>query len=125
MIDINRILDENPALIARCAEEAEEQRYIWQVDKETYEHKEAAYVLKLKAEKENLKTTEIKYYIANDEDLYNDRLTLLLQESNYRKKEVEIKALEESLNASKMMARMKVAELSARLDWGITKKEDI
>ena len=110
-MDIDQVLQKNPSLIARKASEAEELRLTWQKTKELYAFQEAKFVLTLKAEQE-LKATEIKYYVNNDIDLYNLRLKIVLAESNYRRKEVEIKGLEEELNASKMLARIRISEIS-------------
>ena len=124
-MDINNVLDTYPSLIARNSEEAEQLRLEWQQAKEVYEHKEAGFVLKMKAENSELKATEIKYFIASNDELYKERLNLVLLESTYRKKEVGMGSLEESLNAAKMLAKLKIAEMSANLNWTAGKKEDL
>jgi hypothetical protein len=109
---------ETPAKLARVAEEAENLRLLWQQNKEHYEHQEAKFVLLLKTTKIDLKATEIKYCINNDTNLYNTRLQLVLDESNYRKKEVEIKVLEEELRACKMLARIRISEWEGQIEGG-------
>ena len=111
-MDINQVMIENPAKIARKAEEAEEIRYHWQTAKEEYSNDEAKFVLTLKATKKDLKSTEIKYFINNDLVLFQRRLDLVRDESNYRKKEVEVTALEEELRAAKMLARIRISEIT-------------
>jgi len=110
-MDIHQILEHNPALIARKAEEAEDLRLKWQQEIINYEHREAGYVLKLKLEQE-VKATEIKYYVNDDENLFNARMNLNNLEANYRKKEAEIKGLEEELNSAKMKCRHEIAEMT-------------
>ena len=111
-MSILKTLDEIPSLIARKAEEAEQLRLEWQQAKEHYDHDEAKFVLMLKT-KGALKATEIKYYIGNDDTLYRKRLELVVLESKYRKKETEVKGLEEVLNSAKMKARLQIAEMSS------------
>jgi len=110
-MDIESILSTNPSLIASHAGKAEEIRLEWQQAKEIYTHDEALFILKLKATMTNLKSTEMKYYINNDINLYNKRMNLIVKESSYRKEEVEVKSLEEELRAAKMLARMKISEM--------------
>ena len=117
-MEIENILSTNPSLISRKAEEAEGLRLTWLSKKEQYNLNEAKFILTLKATKSDLKSTEMKYYINNDVNLYNNRMDLVIFESNYRKKEVEVKALEEELRAAKMLARIKISEMG-NLEGGI------
>lgn len=112
-MEIETILQQNPAKIARASEKAESLRLDWQREKEQYQRDEAKFILSLKATKEDLKSTEMKYYINNDENLFNRRMILILSESNYRKKEVQVKVLEEELRAVKMLARLKISEIGS------------
>ena len=105
-------------MLSRKAEEAENIRLEWQKGKEIYNNEEAKFVLMLKATKLDLKTTEIKYHINEDEPLYNARLEIIKLESSYRKAECNIKALEEELRAAKMLARIQISEIS-NLEGGI------
>lgn len=111
-MEIENILTTNSSLIARASEEAESLRLKWLHAKEKYQHEEALFVLQLKATKPDLKSTEIKYYVNNSPDLFDSRMNLIILESDYRKKEVEIKVLEEELRAAKMLARIKISEIS-------------
>lgn len=111
-LNIDEILNSNPSKIARTSEEAENLRLKWLQRKEVYDKAEAKFVLSLKAEMLNLKSTEIKYYIANSEILYTERMEILKAESSYRKKELESKHLEEELRSAKMVARLQIAEIT-------------
>ena len=110
-MDIHQILAETPSLIARKAEEAENLRAEWKNAINVYEHQESLYVLKLKLQQE-VKATEIKYYVNSDGELFSSRKNLVLLEANYRKKDAEIKGLEEELNSAKMQCRHQIAEMS-------------
>ena len=121
-MEIENILQTNPSLIGRAAEQAENIRHAWQLAKEVYNKNEAKFILTLKATKPDLKTTEMKYYINNDEELYKFRLKLVGNEAGYRKEEVKIKSLEEELRAAKMLARIKISEMG---NLGDSLKENI
>jgi len=54
----------------------------------------------------------MKYYINNEVGLYEVRMQLVEFEADYRKKECEVKALEEELRAAKMLARIRIAEMT-------------
>lgn len=117
-MEIQEILQNTPAILASKAEQAENLRLLWQQNKEAYDHKEASFVLTLKATNQELKSTEIKYYVNNDINLYNARLQLVLDESNYRKQELQIRALEEELRAAKMLARIRISEWESQIEGG-------
>jgi len=115
-VDINKILNENPSLIARVSEEAEDKRVEWQRAKEIYANKEALYVMGLKANLDTLKATEVKYYINSNDELYTLRLELVVLESGYRKREVTFNGLKEQLNAAKVLARIQMTDKQT-IDW--------
>lgn len=121
MMQIEDILQSNPSKIARNSEIAEEYRYRWQQMKEIYNNKEAIFVLTLKA-KQDVKATEIKYYVNEDEGLYINRLDIVKGESEYRKRECGIKALEEELRSAKMLARIRISEWESQLEFKGGKK---
>ena len=110
-MDIHQILNNTPSLISRKAEEAEGLRLKWKEAINEYEHREAGYVLTLKAQ-QDIKSTEIKFYVNDNGELFNSRMNLIRLEADYRKKEAEIKGLEEELNSAKMSARIQIAEMS-------------
>ena len=112
-MNINQVLEETPSLKARVTQEAEELRLYWQRDKDVYANIEAKKVMILKAENTNIKTTEIKYHINEDEALYQARLDLVVMESKYRKKEKEVEALDDTFTSAKMLARLKISELGS------------
>jgi len=109
-MQIDDILQTNPSKIAYISSETENIRLKWQQAKEEYEHTEAKFVMILKAKKPETKATELKYYIKEDDGLYKKRLDILLLESTYRKKSLEIEALTEELQAAKMLARLRISE---------------
>ena len=110
-MEIENILQTNPSKIARASSQAEDLRHKWQQSKENYNKAEAKFILTLKATKTDLKATEMKYYINNSDNLFENRMFLIGFESDYRKKECEVKALEEELRAVKMLARIKIQEM--------------
>ena len=69
-MDIDNILMTNPSKISSASAEAEYWRLVWQNNKECYDKDEAKFVLELKLKEKNIKSTEIKYYVANNEDLF-------------------------------------------------------
>ena len=112
-MDINKTLEETPSLKARVTQEAEDIRLEWQTCKEFYANDEAKRVMTWKAENPDMKTTEIKYHINENEDLYGNRLKLVTMESKYRKKEKEVEALDDTFTSAKMLARLKISELGS------------
>lgn len=116
-MDIDSILQNNPSLIAKRASEAEDLRVKWLLAKEQYDNLEAKHVLILKTTQENLKSTEIKYYVGENETLFSARLNLVQLESAFRKTDVDVKCLEEELRAAKTLARIRIAEIS-NLEFG-------
>ena len=115
-MDINKVLEEIPAKKARASQEAEDLRRDWQEAKEVYAHGEAQYVLRMKAENEVLKSTEIKYFVNEDQGLYEKRLELIIKEAIYRHKEKDIEALDDEFTSAKMLARLKISELGT-IEW--------
>ena len=67
-MNIHDALTTMPASKATAAEEAEELRRLWQVAKLDAQSAEAKFGLKLKAEKPDLRATDIKMEIDNDDD---------------------------------------------------------
>ena len=110
-MEIDRVLIETPSLKSRASEEAEELRYKWQLAKEAYNNFEARTVLVLKIEEPAVKASEIKFYVNDHKELHEARLKVVLAESNYRKKEVEVKALDDKFTSSKVLARLKMSEM--------------
>lgn len=123
MKDINTILETYPALMAKAGEDAENLREGWQKESEVYAHEEARFVLTLKATSPTIKATEIKYFVNNDPALYDKRLALVVAEAAYRKKEVEMKGLEEELRSVKWLAKMRIAEFEGQLSTNFKGKE--
>lgn len=116
-MDINRILEENPSRKARASQEAEDYRLEWQESKTDYDLWEAKQALIFKAEDESLTATAIKQKVLSDEVLYAKRLGLLMLESKYRRKEVEVKSLDDEITSAKMVAKLKMQEMQ-NLNWG-------
>ena len=107
-MEINKILQQNPSLLARASEEAENLRLAWLKEKELLTRLIASASLQLKPQ--DLKATEIKHMVEDNDAIYKKKLEVLILESDYRKKETEIAHLKEELNAVKMLARIKMTE---------------
>ena len=122
-MDIDKILQENSSKIASEASKAEELREKWLIAQENYDNLEAKHVLILKTTMEGLKSTEIKYYVGENETLHSKRMELVGLESAFRKVEVNVRALEEELRAAKRLAQIEIAQLE-NIDFGIRRKEN-
>jgi hypothetical protein len=109
-MQIQKILSENPALIASASEQAEELRLEWLKLKEQLSRDEARSFLVFKAQEAKRTVREVEAMVDTNDEIYSLRLSVLQAESNYRKKETEISHLKEELNASKMLARIQMAE---------------
>ena len=115
-MDINQVLNESPALISRASVVAEKLRLKWQYEEEAYNNDEAKFMLRQKAEGIE-KTTELKVLVQDDERLYRQRLALVVMESAYRKKEIEVKSLDNEFTSAKMQARLEIAGKMSHIDF--------
>ena len=110
-MDIERTLNEAPGTMGRISAETEEQRLIYSRMKEELKRVEARVYLGFKAEDSESTVNELNAKVTNDNEVYIARLEIVEQESTYRKKECEFKTWEEALNASKIIAKMRMAEM--------------
>ena len=117
-MDINQVLNDNPAKMARTGQEAEDARLKWQTEKEIYDREEAKMSLQFKAKNERKTATEIKCMVLNHTELYQKRLSIILLEADYRKKLKDIEALEHELNSAKILSRIKMSELN-NIEFGL------
>lgn len=117
-MDINQVLNENPAKMARVGQEAEDARLKWQTEKEIYDREEAKMSLQFKAKNERKTATDIKCMVMNNDRLFNERKKLLVLEATYRFKLKDMEALEQELNSAKILSRIKMSELS-NIEFGL------
>jgi len=109
-MEIDKILNEHPALISKCGGEMEDLREEWLRMTEIYDHDEGRFELTIKATNSALKVNEIKSMVKDNDNLHLGRLNLIVKESEYRHKEKHLKGLQEELNSAKVIAKEKIKE---------------
>lgn len=112
-MDINKVLDESAGQISRIGTEAEESRFLWQESKERLKQMEAKSYLTIKAENDGMAVKEVEAHISSDDSIYQQKMSVITHESEYRKLEVTLEGWKEALNSAKMIGRLKIAEMGS------------
>ncbi len=112
MLNIDKILNEAPALIAKSSEDALRAKTDYNTRTEDYKNNEARFRLKAKAENPELKDYELKAMVEADNSLSSQRMELICAESGYKRAEIDVLKWQEALNSAKVLARIKIAEMS-------------
>lgn len=110
-MNINEVLDTNPSLKARKAEETEQARLKWLQAKEELKRLEAKTALIIKAEKPSIIATLLKFRVDEDESIHKGRIQLTILESEYRLKEIMVNFYDDEFTAAKVLARLKMSEM--------------
>jgi len=110
-MDIHKTIDQSPGQMSRISQRAEDERCTYSRMKEDLKRTEAKVYLSLKAENGSMTVEELKAEVTMNSEVYAARLSLIEQESKHRKLEAEFGTWEEALNAAKMLAKMRMAEI--------------
>lgn len=99
-------LENLPSEILDFINEAEDLRVEWKLHSLLLSSAEAKKSLLFKAEDTKQTTTEIKWKVTEDDDIYIMSVENVKKEANYRRKEKEAESLQEKLNSLKVIARL-------------------
>ena len=114
-MDVQKTIEQAPGKMARLAQQAEDERIIYQRTKEEVKRSETRIYLSIKAEDTGKTVKELDAEVTQNAEVYSGRLDLIDQEGKYRKIEAEFNSWGEALNAAKMLAKMKMAEIKGGL----------
>jgi hypothetical protein len=103
-------LETIPALKASKATEAEHLRVQWQKAKEALKRNEAKAYLSFKVKFPKKTMKEIESMTLDHFDLYQERIDLVLQESLFRKAEIEMEQLDDEFTGAKKLVALRVKE---------------
>ena len=112
---INR-LEELPASIALKSEEVETAREAYERAQVELKALEAQTFLELKVQDPRANATILKNRVANTPEVFDKQLELVGIEAVYRKKEVERQKLDDEFTGCRVVARIKMTELTS-IEW--------
>ena len=118
--ELTQKLQELPSAIAFKTTMAEALRLDWQNAKARMDKSYAKHWLDTKAREQYKHQADIKHTV--EELVYEEKLNVILKESEYRIKESEAKELENQYNACKIIARLKIAEMNSGIELPPTKQ---
>ena len=110
-MNIHKTIDQAPGQMSRISQQAEDERCTYARMKEEVKRVEAKVYLSLKAENGSMTVKELEAEVTMNNEVYKSRLDLIEQESKHRKLDAEFDSWCEALNASKMLAKMQIAEI--------------
>ena len=108
--DLSNRLQELPSLIAREAEIVEKARLSYDISIADYDRLEAKTALLIKAQNP-ITQSELKYRVCNDEEVYTANLETIKKESEYRRREIDLKKLNDEFISMRKISEIKIKEL--------------
>ncbi len=108
-MNVDDVLKNMPSIKARASEQSEELRAIWQKSKETLKKTEAKVYLDIKLTNPKYTQGQISASVDSNDQIYQKRIDVILFESEYRKKCVEIDKCDDTFTGAKMLAKIQIA----------------
>ena len=114
-MEIEQTLAKAPAQMARLAMLAEDSRFLWDESKIKLKQVEAKKHLSVKATEPNLTVSDLKAKVDEDSDIYEQRLTVIGHESEFKKNCIEFDKWENAFTSARKLANLKIEEMRANI----------
>ena len=115
-LEITDKLEKLPSLIASKCHEVEKAHSTWKLKELALKSNEAKLLLEEKAKNPSVKVHELKAMVESNNDLFVSRMSVLGNETEFKKKEIELQQLDNEFTGLKVIARIRIAEMSSMLE---------
>ena len=110
-MNIHKTLEVAPSKIAELAQKAEESRFLWKESEIRLKQVEAAKHLSVKAKKPNKTQSDLKAEVESDPKIYEQRLSVISHESEYKKACIECDKWVNAFNSARKLANLSIEEM--------------
>jgi hypothetical protein len=115
-MDITKTLEQAPSKIAELATRAEESRFLWKESEIRLKQVEARKHLSVKAESPDKTQSDLKAEVESDDSIYQQRLSVISHESEYKKCEIECNKWVNAFASARKLANVRIEEMRSLND---------